>query len=130
MLQQAEVDAAEERLRQQAADLSDYQRQAFYQVLKQRLKDPDTYATLNWCFFAGLHHFYLGQWLRGLVNLLVSVVGVGLLFTSAWLPGLLLLLAIALVELYQLMRSQIIIQHWNNQVMQQLLDSGDYLSRL
>ena len=129
MLNQIEVDAEEERLRQQAADLSDYQRQAFYQTLKPRLKDPDTYATLNWCFFAGLHHFYLGQWLRGLVNLLLSIIGVGLLFTSAWLAGLLLLLAIALVEFYQLMRSQIIIQHWNNQVMQQLLDSGDYLQR-
>lgn len=129
MLQQAEVDAAEERLRQQAADLPDYQRQAFYQTLKQRLKDPDTYATLNWCFFAGLHHFYLGQWLRGLFNLVVSIAGVGMLFTPVWLLGLGLLLAIAVIEFYQLLRSQIIIQHWNNQVMQHLLDSGDYLQR-
>ena len=102
MLNQIEVDAEEERLRQQAADLSDYQRQAFYQTLKPRLKDPDTYATLNWCFFAGLHHFYLGQWFRGLFNLVVSAIGIGLLFTAVWLAGLLLLLAIALVEFYQL----------------------------
>ena len=129
MLHQAEVDATEERLRQQAADLPDFQRQAFYQTLKKRLKDPDTYATLNWCFFAGLHHFYLGQWLRGLFNLVVSIVGVGMLFTPVWLLGLGLLLAIALIEFYQLLRSQIIIQHWNNQVMQHLLDSGDYLQR-
>ncbi|GAB2916933.1 TM2 domain-containing protein [Rheinheimera gaetbuli] len=127
MLQQAEVDAEEERLRQQAADLPDFQRQAFYQVLKQRLKDPDTYATLNWCFFAGLHHFYLGQWLRGLFNLMVSIVGVGMLFTHVWLLGLALLLGIALIEFYQLLRSQIIIQHWNNRIMRELLDSGDYL---
>ena len=129
MLNQIDVDAEEERLRQQAADLPDFQRQAFYQMAKRRLKDPDTYATLNWCFFAGLHHFYLDQWLRGLFNLLVSVAGVGLLFTSAWLVGLLLLLAIAAVEFYQLLRSQIIIQHWNNRVMRHLLDTGDYLQR-
>ncbi len=129
MLKQTEVDAHEERLRQQAADLPDYQRQAFYQAVKQQLKDPDTYATLNWCFFAGLHHFYLGQWLRGLFNLLVFVVGLGLLFTTAWLAGLVMLLAIAVVELYQLFRAQIIIQHWNNQIMQRLLDNGEYLGR-
>ena len=127
MLNQIEVDAEEERLRQQAADLPDFQRQAFYQAVKRRLKDPDTYATLNWCFFAGLHHFYLGQWLRGLFNLLVSVVGVVMLFSPLWLLGLVLLLAIALIEFYQLLRSQIIIQHWNNRIMRELLDSGDYL---
>lgn len=127
MLTQASVDATEERLRQQAAELIDYQRQAFYQALKGQLKDPDTYATLNWCFFAGAHHFYLGQWLRGLFNLLTTTVAIMLLFSPLFFIGIILLLAITVAELYQLFRAQIIVQHWNNQRMQYLLDSGDYL---
>jgi TM2 domain-containing membrane protein YozV len=123
MLNQQQVDAEEEQLRERAAALSDHARQAFYQQLKHELRDPDTYATLNWCFLAGLHHFYLGQWARGAFNLLVFVVGIALLFTGASWFGLAMIIAISVVELWALFRAQIIIQHWNNQIMRRLLDS-------
>jgi TM2 domain-containing membrane protein YozV len=123
MLNQPQVDAEEEQLRERAAALPDAARQAFYQQLTRELRDPDTYATLNWCFFSGLHHFYLGQWARGAFNLLVFVVGIALLFTGASWFGLALIVAISVVELWALFRAQVIIQHWNNQIMRRLLDN-------
>ncbi|MGP9799575.1 TM2 domain-containing protein [Rheinheimera sp. NSM] len=122
MLEQQQVDAEEERLRVLAAALPDQQRQQFYQQLKRELRDPDTYAALNWCFLAGLHHFYLGQWRRGLFNLLVFIAGLVLLFSPwPWL-GVVLIVLISVVELWALFRSQIIIQHRNNQIMRRLLE--------
>lgn len=122
MLEQQQVDAEEERLRELAAALPDVQRQQFFQQLKRELRDPDTYATLNWCFLAGLHHFYLGQWRRGLFNLLVFIAGLALLFSPwPWL-GVVLIVLISVAELWALFRSQIIIQHWNNQIMRRLLE--------
>jgi TM2 domain-containing membrane protein YozV len=121
MLDQQAVDAEEERLRELAAALPDLKRQQYFQQLKRELRDPDTYATLNWCFLAGLHHFYLGQWQRGLFNLLVFMVGLALLFSPwPWL-GVALIVLISVAELWALFRSQIIIQHWNNQIMRRLL---------
>lgn len=121
MLNQQQVDAEEEQLREQVAALPAEQRKVFYQQLKPLLRDPDTYATLNWCFLAGLHHFYLGQWRRGLVNLTVFIVGVALLFTPFILVGVAMLVFISVIELWALFRAQIIIQHWNNQIMRRLL---------
>ncbi|MDP2714357.1 TM2 domain-containing protein [Rheinheimera sp.] len=122
MLDQQAVDAEEERLRELAAALPDLQRQQYFQQLKRELRDPDTYAALNWCFLAGLHHFYLGQWRRGLVNLLVFLAGLALLFSPwPWL-GVVLIVLISVAELWALFRSQIIIQHWNNQIMRRLLE--------
>lgn len=121
MLDQQQVDAEEEQLRELVAALPDEQRKVFYQQLKPLLRDPDTYATLNWCFLAGLHHFYLGLWGRGLFNLLVFLVGVALLFTPLILVGIALLVLISVVELWALFRAQIIIQHWNNQLIRRLL---------
>lgn len=121
MLNQQQVDAEEEQIREWVAALPDEQRKVFYQQLKPLLRDPDTYATLNWCFLAGLHHFYLGLWGRGLVNLLIFIVGAALLFTPLVLVGIAMLVFITVIELWALFRAQIIIQHWNNQLMRRLL---------
>jgi TM2 domain-containing membrane protein YozV len=123
MLNQQQIEAEEEQLRQRADALPAAERQAFYQQLTRELRDPDTYATLNWCFLAGLHHFYLGQWLRGGFNLAVFIIGVLLLFGGAVWLGLALIVAISVVELWALFRAQIIIQNWNNQIMRRLLDN-------
>lgn len=122
MLNQREVDAEEERLRQLAAALPDAQRKAFYQEAKRKLRDPDTYAVLNWFFLAGLHHFYLGKWEWGLLNLTVFMAGIALMFLqSVWL-GLALILLISVWELWALFRSQIIVQDWNNRLYRDLLE--------
>jgi len=100
--------------------LPDDKRFVFFQRTEQQLKDPDTYATLNYLFVAGLHHFYLGNWVRGLINLSVFLAGLVMLFTPLFVLGILLILAISVVELFALFKSQIIVQAYNNAVMNRI----------
>lgn len=108
----------EERIRKLVRELPDEKRLLFFKRTEKNLKDPDTYATLNYLFIAGLHHFYLGKWIRGSINLFIFLLGVVLLFTGLAVIGVLLLIVISLVELKALFRSQILIQEYNNDVME------------
>lgn len=121
MLDQDEVDAEEERLRDLAGRLPDDQRREFFRQLKRELRDPDTYAVLNWFFLVGLHHFYLGRWGRGLVDLVAFLAGTGLLIGQQILPGAALILLVVIVEMGALFRAQIIVQDWNNRLYRSLL---------
>lgn len=120
MLSENEINAEEERIRRLVRRLPDDKRFAFFQQTERQLKDPDTYATLNYLFIAGLHHFYLGNWLRGLINLFVFLTGAVLLFTPFFFAGVLLIIIITLIELYALFKSQLIVQAHNNAVMQRI----------
>ena len=104
-----------EALRHRVEGLSSAQRAEYYARYKIAVKDPDTYAVLNWVFLAGLHHFYLAHYLRGLVNLAVMIAGVALCFVSPILGGA-LIVAITLVELPALFRSQLIVEAYNVQL--------------
>ena len=53
------LEAKEEQLRTLVADLTPEQRKRFYVEQTKQLKDPDTYAALNWLFLGGFHHLYL-----------------------------------------------------------------------
>ncbi|PXW87284.1 hypothetical protein C8R34_11167 [Nitrosomonas sp. Nm84] len=108
----------EERIRKLVRELPDEKRLLFFKRAERNLKDPDTYATLNYLFIAGLHHFYLGKWVWGSINLFIFLFGVVLLFTGLAIIGVLLLIVISLVELKALFRSQILIQEYNNDVME------------
>lgn len=110
----------EERIRKLVRELPDEMRLQFFREAEKRLKDPDTYAALNFFFVAGLHHFYLGEWLRGTINLFLFFAGVVLLLTGWILPGVLLLIFICMVELKALFQSQLIVQRYNNEVMKAL----------
>ena len=114
MLNQAEVDAREEELRLAIRDLPDEKRKAFYERAEHELKDPDTFAVLNYLFIAGLHHFYLGRWLRGLINLAVFGGSIYLMVLGQWKNGFILFGIITVLELYALFRSQIIVKNFNN----------------
>lgn len=120
-MHQRDVDAEEERLRERAGALPDEQRKAFYRDVKRQLRDPDTYAALNWFFLAGLHHFYLGRWGRGLFNLAVFLAGVALIILQQVWPGIALIALVSTWELWALFRAQIIVQDWNNRLYRQLL---------
>jgi hypothetical protein len=48
-------------------------------------------------------------------------VGVGLILAGQYVIGVLLIVAIGLVELYELFRSQAIVQDYNNKVMRAAL---------
>jgi TM2 domain-containing membrane protein YozV len=123
MLKQGEVDAREEELRLQVRELPDEKRKTFYGRAEKELKDPDTFAVLNYLFIAGLHHFYLGRWLRGLINLVVFSAGVYLIWLEQWSNGLIIIGIITLLEFYALFRSQIIVKHYNNRISADILDS-------
>ncbi|MBA1149184.1 TM2 domain-containing protein [Ectothiorhodospiraceae bacterium WFHF3C12] len=121
MLKREAVEAEEERLREAAAALPDDKRRTFYREVKRELKDPDTYAVLNWFFLVGLHHFYLRRWGRGVLDLGLVLLGIVLLVMQQLVAGVALILLVAIVELWALVRSQVIVQDWNNQVYRQAL---------
>jgi len=123
LLKQNEVDLREEELRIQVRDLPDEKRRAFYERAEHELKDPDTFAVLNYLFIAGLHHFYLGRWFRGLINLAVFGGGIYLMYLDQWKNGFIVIGIITVLELYALFRSQIIVKHFNNRIAADILDS-------
>lgn len=116
------VDNEEERLRQEVRLLNEQGRLHFYREFERQVKDPDTYAVLNYLFISGLHHFYLQRWLRGAVNLALFIMAVIMMVGGLLWYGIGLLAAVTLVELYALFRAQVIVQHYNNRIMRRLLD--------
>lgn len=112
-----QLNAQEEQLRSEVNALSPDQRKLFYQQEKARVKDPDTYAVLNWFFAAGLHHFYLGKFQRGAVNLTLMLIGILTIYSF----GVFLIIVVLLIELPQLFKSQRIVHQYNNQVMADIL---------
>ncbi len=120
MKTQEAIQEAEERIRNLVRELPDEKRLLFFQQTEKDLKDPDTYAALNALFIAGLHHFYLGQWVRGSINLFIFVAGMVFLFAGQVAIGIGLLIAISLVELKALFAAQIVVQDYNNAVMERI----------
>ncbi len=120
MISSDETLEEEERLRKLIRALPDDKRFAFYTEAEKQLKDPDTYAALNYLFIAGLHHFYLGKWIRGLFNITVFLAGAVMLFTPLAIVGVLLIIIITVIELYALFKSQAIVQAYNNCVSEKI----------
>ena len=118
------VEYQNQHLKEKVSNLSDEQRKHYYSLLEPALKDHDTYAVLNYLLVAGLHHFYLGKFLRGAVNLIVLASGIGLIFFSDnVLIGILLIIFVLIVELMALFRSQIIVMNHNNLLAEEILES-------
>ena len=116
----------ENQLREQVSALSVDQKRQYYAQEIQLIKDPDTYAALNWAFVAGLHHFYLGKWSRGLINLALMTLGVMFYFlVGLSLLGAALIIFVFVIELPQLFNSENVIHDYNNQVMKSLLAQFD-----
>jgi TM2 domain-containing membrane protein YozV len=120
VLSKETVQEKEESIRKLVRELSDEKRLIFFTESEKKLKDPDTYATLNYIFIAGLHHFYLGQWLFGLINICVFWAGAVMLFTGYLYVGVFFIIAVSILELYGLFRSQVIVQDYNNAVMEKI----------
>lgn len=121
MLDERKVNAEEEALRQRVRDLPDPARAQFYAEVGARLRDPDTYAVLNFSLICGIHHLYLRRYALWLFELVLGVLGIVLLVTP-WLPaGVALIAALFIAELYCLFRAQLIVQDYNNRVMREVL---------
>jgi len=116
MLNQTNVDEFEETLRKRIRQLPEDKRGKFYTDVKKEIRDPDTYAALNWFFVTGLHHFYLGKWLHGSFDLAMFVVGIALIISNQILLGVSLILFVSIIEFWALFRSQIIVQDRNNRI--------------
>lgn len=121
MLNTAVVEEQQDQIRRQIREMSDEQRRTFYALSEKKIKDPDTYATLNYIFIAGLHHFYLGKWLLGLINITVFWGGVACILLKYIDLGIALIVGIAIFELFELFRSQALVQHHNNLISQEIL---------
>lgn len=111
----------EEALRTKIRELTNKQRKYYYRLEGQRLKDPDTYAVLNWFFLAGVHHWYLGRTRRGVINACVMLLGLAMLPLLPAL-GIMILLGITIIEVPQLFKSQHIVHAYNNNLMRELID--------
>ncbi len=116
------VDADEEAIRLRVRELPDDCRREYHERLRRELKDPDTYATLNYFFLTGIHHMYLDKYLRGVLNLVVLLVGILCIVAAVPFLGVLIIGFILTVELMALFRSQVVVADHNNQVMQRILD--------
>ncbi|MDC5811566.1 hypothetical protein OPW07_17760 [Vibrio europaeus] len=110
-----QLEENEELLRKQVLSLPENQRKAFYKHQSQKLKDPDTYAALNWFFLGGFHHCYLGKYALfalELTLLIVSIIGLVLGHSSA----IFIIILLIAYELPQLFFSQKIARQHNHKL--------------
>ena len=126
------VEEQEENLRTTAGELEETERKFFFKRFSEEYKDPDTYAVLNFFFIGGLHHFYLKKYVRGFVNLSLSISGFVLMFTApfqeindyqvgAFGAGISILALVTLIEIPNLFRSQTIAKDYNNRLSRKIL---------
>lgn len=122
MFSEKELNLEESDLRQQIAALSTAEQERYHRLAAASLKNPDTYAMLNWLFLLGIHHFYLHRWLRGVINLILTSVALYLLITQdARAYAGVLLLAVAIIEVPQLLNYEHIVHAFNNRSMRSCL---------
>lgn len=114
------LEQAEDALRSEVTRLEPALRKRYYEVESKKIRDPDTYAALNYLIIGGLHHFYLGRWLLGSLNLGLTLIG-AITWIFFGLAGWVVIGLVLLIELPQLFRSQSIVKQFNNQVMLETL---------
>ncbi|WP_108946735.1 hypothetical protein [Shewanella halifaxensis] len=115
-----DLEDQEEQLRSRVNALTTEQKKNYYRQQAVQLKDPDTYASLNWLCLGGFHHLYLKKYRLFAIEfscLIIAIIGLCLGFHYA----VYLLIAIAIFELPQLFFSQKIARQYNYQVSSELL---------
>ena len=118
------VEYQSQRLKERVRELNDDQRRHYFNLLEPALKDHDTYAVLNYLLLPGLHHFYLGKFFRGSLNLIILIIGTSLIFFTKYVfVGTLIIFFILIVELLALFRSQVIVMNHNNHLSKEILES-------
>ena len=104
------VEEQEENLRTLIGELEETNRKFFFKRFSEQYKDPDTYAVLNFFFIGWLHHFYLKKYIRGCINLSLSLCGFVFMFTAPFQDkndsqvgalgaGILILALVTLIEI-------------------------------
>ena len=116
-----QISLEEDRLRSEVAKLNDSQRAQFYRELSKHIKDPDTYAALNYVFFLGIHHAYLGRWMAFIIHTtFIAAIIIGFVKGKAFASSLLFFLVV--YDFYELFMSQRIVADANNRVTAHLLN--------
>jgi len=105
-------------LRQRVTQLPPDARRAYYAEEAKLIKDPDTYAVLNYFFVFGLHHFYIGKFFTGLICLILYIVGMLTFLVGGWI----IIVLLALFDLPQLFFSQRIVHKHNNKIARRLVE--------
>ncbi|MGN7612125.1 TM2 domain-containing protein [Magnetococcales bacterium HHB-1] len=119
-----ELDQQEDNLRKQVRELPDEQRKAYFKLLNKRLKDPDTYATLAWSLPVALHHLYMKQYKIAAVVITTLLVAINFIYFQPYpfdMIGIGLIVVLFILEFFELIRSQLIVKKYNNQMMEQTL---------
>jgi TM2 domain-containing membrane protein YozV len=118
MFSEKALNLEEHELRERIRDLPPPGRQLYDELELAGLKDPDHYLRLNWLFPLGLHHFYLGRWERGVINLGLTVSALVLLSSAGMtLYGSMLLVAMVFIEIPQLLNARHLVHSRNNSIM-------------
>ena len=118
------VEYQNKHLKERVRELNEDQRRQYFNLLEPVLKDHDTYAVLNYLLLPGLHHFYLGKFFRGSLNLITLIAGASLIFFTKYVfVGTLIIFFILIVELLALFRSQVIVMNHNNLLSEGILES-------
>ena len=129
-LSKIRVNEEEESIRLDMQKLPDKIRAQAFSETGTKIRDPDTYAVLNYSLVTGLHHFYLGKYVRGIFEITAFLTSLYMIFRGgAEVDGhTLMFLGIAIVgilivvELIELFRAQIVVQNFNNQVSRKILN--------
>jgi len=121
MFSEKELNLDETELREQIATLSAADQQVYQQCESASVKRANAYAALNCLFFLGAHHFYLNRWLRGIIALVLGMSALSLISSGQILYGSVILLAMAIVEIPQLLNYEHLVHAHNNNVMRHCL---------
>lgn len=118
MFSEKELNLEEHEIREVVRTLPASSQFRYHELEVRLLKRPSTYKALNWLFPLGVHHFYLGRWIRGLITLSLSVAGVLVIIIMQMTAyGLMLLLATVLIEIPQLLNARLLVHSRNNRIM-------------
>ncbi len=121
MFSEKELNLDETELREQVAMLSESEQAAYHLCESAGVKRASVYASLNCLFFLGAQHFYLKRWLRGAIALLLGVSALSLISSGQILYGSVILLAMAIVEIPQLLNYEHLVHAHNNNIMRHCL---------
>jgi fatty acid desaturase len=114
------IDTDEKELEERVRNLPNEEKKKYFKAQALRLKDPDDYAVFNYMFLGGFHHFYLGNYLIFIIEIVLFMLAIVLFFQGfAW--SLLILVALSIYELPQLFLSQIIVREKNLEISQSII---------
>jgi TM2 domain-containing membrane protein YozV len=126
MVKMSDLNKQADEIRDQVFALPNEKQKIYYQKELEQVRDPDTYAALNYAFVLGLHHLYLGKYVTFLVEMVILIVGVFLAtfpeFSVQFIVGVIFMSYIGIKGVYELFRSEQKIMQYNLSKMNKILE--------